>query len=252
LRDKPVAELLIPAPLDGGSPNAPGGRQFSGGTPRWEFNPVVDGELIPSQPRELVDAGDFAQVPYLTGANFEEGRLFMLAAAPVTTEAEYAAALERLFGDRAADVLAIYPASAFPTPQDALVRVWGDYRLGCSTNETAKRISAKGASVYLFNFSRAIPGLEALGPTHGVELPYVFGTLADPGAEDAALSDAMQGYWSRFALAGDPNGEGAVAWPRSDAASDQRMDFDVTSSVIAGFRRAECNLWATVYDSAFQ
>jgi para-nitrobenzyl esterase len=252
LRDKPVRDLLIAAPLDGGSPDAPGGRQFSGGTPRWEFNPVVDGELIPAQPRELVAAQDFAKVPYLTGSNFEEGRLFLLSVTtPVTTDAEYQAALQRLFGNFAAEAAVLYPVSAFATPQDALVRVWGDSRLVCSTTETARRLAANGASVYAYDFARPIPSLEGLGATHGVELPYVFGTLQNPGTDDAGLSDAMQGYWTRFAASADPNGAGALAWPSFNDTSEERMDFNVPSSVIAGFRSAECDFWATVHDAAF-
>ena len=110
LRGKSAAELLISAPVDGGMPGAPGGSRFNGGSARWEFDPIVDGTLIPAQPRALVEAGDFAKVPYLLGSNFEEGRLFMLAAMPpVATEAEYLAALERTFGASAPAVAAMYP-----------------------------------------------------------------------------------------------------------------------------------------------
>jgi para-nitrobenzyl esterase len=78
LRSKPVQDLLLPAPSDGGMPGAPGGSQFNGSVARWDFNPVVDGEIIPDQPRMLIESGNFAKVPYLLGSNFEEGRLFML------------------------------------------------------------------------------------------------------------------------------------------------------------------------------
>jgi para-nitrobenzyl esterase len=105
--------------------------------------------------------------------------------------------------------------------------------------------------VYFYTFARAIPGLEALGATHGVELPYVFGTLANPGAADVGLSDAMQAYWARFAKTGDPNGEGATDWPPFVEATDQRMNLDVEPYAISGFRRAECHMWSTIYDAAF-
>jgi para-nitrobenzyl esterase len=252
LRGKTVEELLIPAPIDGvadGGVDAPGGAQFNGGTPRWDFNPVVAGTVIPDQPRASIDADDFAKVPYILGANFEEGALFLLSATPVTTEAEYMSALERLFAGRAADVAAVYPSSSFATPQDALVRVWGDYRLLCSTYNSALRFAEHGAEVYTYGFARSIPGLEAIGPTHGTEMPYVFGTLPNPTAEDATLSDTMQGYWTRFAEFGNPNGESALEWPRFDAASDRSIRFDVVIEVLIGFRRQECDFWATVYDA---
>jgi para-nitrobenzyl esterase len=252
LRSKPVQDLFVNAPVDGGDPNAPGGSRFTGGTPRWEFDPIVDGEVIPDQPRTLVDSDRFAKVPYVLGANFEEGRLFLLAAIPVVTEEAYLSALLRRFGDAAERIAAIYPASAFPTPQDALVRVWGDSRMVCATQDTARRVAARGVATYSYNFSRAIPGLEALGPTHGVEMPYVFGTIAQPGPEDQALSDLMQGYWARFARSGDPNGDGALEWPAFEGARGAVMSFNVESAVEPGFRREQCNLWATIYDAEFQ
>ena len=255
LRSKPVRDLLITAPVDGATPGAPGGSQFNGGVARWDFNPIVDGKVIPDQPRTLIETGKFARVPYLLGSNFEEGRLFLLTASattPARTEAEYLAALGRLFKDSAPKVAEQYPVSAFPSPQDALVRVWGDSRLGCTTYDSMRRVAAQGATAHAYTFARAIPGLEVIGPTHGVELPYVFGTLASPGPDDRALSDSMQAYWTRFAKTGDPNGEGDLGWPAFAEASDQRMNLDVMPSVVSGFRRAECDFWATIYDAAFR
>lgn len=259
LRGKSVKELLLAAPVDGlpdgGAP--PGGSQFSGGVPRWDFNPVVDGTVIPDQPRALVEAGKFAKVPYVLGSNFEEGRLFLLAAKAVTTTVEYTQALERLLGSAATTVASMYPPSDFATPQDALVRVWGDFRLGCATYESAQRFAKHGSKVFIYHFARTIPGLEALGPTHGTEMPYVFGTLVTPSGGDAsfdgdtALSDTMQGYWTRFATSGDPNGGGALAWPAFDDTTDESMKFDVAPAVLTGFRRKQCDMWATIYDSAF-
>lgn len=253
LRGKSVKELLIPVPTDGlpdgGAP--PGGSQFSGGTPRWDFNPVVDGTVIPDQPRALAEADKFAKVPYVLGSNFEEGKLFLLAAKAVTSDTEYMAALGRLFGAASTTVAATYPASSFPTPQDALVRVWGDYRLGCPTYESAQRFAKHGAPVWIYHFSRTTPAIAGLGPTHGTEMPYVFGTLSKPGADDATLSDTMQGYWTRFAKSGDPNGGSALAWPAFDDTSDKSLDLDVPPSVLTGYRRKECDMWATIYDAQF-
>jgi para-nitrobenzyl esterase len=254
LRGKSVKDLLVAAPVDGlpdGGADLPGGSRFSGGTARWDFNPVVDGTVIPDQPRTLADAGRFANVPYVLGSNFEEGRLFLLGAAAVDTDADYEAALERLFGASAPTVLKAYPAGDFPTRLDALVRVWGDFRLGCPTYESAQRFAKQGASVYVYHFSRTTPGLEALGPTHGTEMPYVFGTLAKPGSDDAALSETMQGYWTRFAKAGDPSGASAPTWPPFDDASDKSMGFDVPTQVLTGFRRKQCEMWESLYDADF-
>jgi para-nitrobenzyl esterase len=215
-----------------------------------DFDPVVDGEVIPDQPRTLIDSGSFAKVPYLLGANFEEGILFLLTSTPVQDEEQYLARLEEQYGERGADVAAMYPVSDFPTPQAALIRVRTDASMVCATHDVARRVAAQGVPTYLYNFSRSIPGLEFLGPTHGVEMPYVFGTLVSPGEVDMALSERMQAYWGRFALTGDPNGDGAVEWPQLDEATKPVLTFDADDMLEPGFRRDECDFWTSFYETA--
>jgi para-nitrobenzyl esterase len=98
---------------------------------------------------------------------------------------------------------------------------------------------------------RTIPGLEVIGPTHGTELPYVFGTLPTPTTDDDKLSATMQDYWSRFAAAGDPNGAGALDWPAFATATYESMSLDVTNSVVTDYRKAECDFWQTIYAGQF-
>jgi para-nitrobenzyl esterase len=169
----------------------------------------------------------------------------------VKTDAEYTAALGRLFGADAASVAATYPSSKFSDPMAALVRVWGDYRLACPTYDSAARVAAQGVPVHTYAFMRSIPGLEVLGPTHGTELPYVFGTLPTPTADDGKLSNAMQGYWSRFAATGDPNGGSALDWPAFATGAYDVMGLDVTIAVVNDYRKAECDFWQTIYAGQF-
>jgi para-nitrobenzyl esterase len=44
-------------------------------------------------------------------------------------------------------------------------------------------------------------------------------------ATDEATAEAANAYWSAFAKAGDPNGQGRQHWPAYDAAHDVLMDF---------------------------
>ena len=219
------------------------------------FGPVVDGGFLPDQPRALFDSRRYARVPYLLGSNSDEGTLFFLGVPPVTTEAEYLAALVARYGALAPQVAAVYPASDFPTPQDALVRAFGDSILVCSTYDTARRAAAGGANTYLYNFSREIPipilqqlGLHAF---HGSEIVYVFGSITPPTPEDGTLGALMRGYWARFARSGTPNVHGVFKWPRYTNAADQRINLDVEPSVLTGFRRRECDFWFGVYDAQF-
>jgi para-nitrobenzyl esterase len=220
-----------------------------------DFGPLVDGGFLPDQPRTLFDTKQFAKVPYLLGSNSDEGTLFFLGVTPVTTEAEYQAALQARYGSLASQVEAIYPAASYASPQAALVRAFGDEILVCSTYDTARRASAGGLHTFLYNFSRAIPipilQTLGLGAFHGSEIVYVFGSITPPTPDDAALGQTMRGYWSRFARAGNPNGRGAARWPRYRDRSDKRLDLDVQPAVLTGFRRHECEFWWGVYDSQF-
>jgi para-nitrobenzyl esterase len=236
LRQVPASTLLAHLPADG-------------------LGPVVDGGFLPDQPRTLFDSGHYAHVPYLLGSNSDEGTLFFLGVPPVTTEAEYLAALQARYGPLADQVAAVYPASDFASPQDALVRAFGDSILVCSTYDTARRASAGGSSTYLYNFAREIPipVLQAVGlrAFHGSEIVYVFGSITPPTPDDGILGETMRGYWTRFARSGDPNGRGVLRWPRYKDSSDQRLDLDVEPSVLTGFRRRECEFWWGVYDAEF-
>ena len=78
-------------------------------------------------------------------------------------------------------------------------------------------------------------------------MPYVFGNaylgITLDMAEDQALSKAMIGYWSSHSLTGDPNGEGAFAWPSYDAATDTNLVLDLTLSTQSGLKKDACDFW---------
>jgi para-nitrobenzyl esterase len=251
LRGKSVADLLTDAPIDGGpAAELPGGAAYQGGTPRWSFDPIVDGTILPDQPRTSFDAGQVSKVPYILGSNTDEGTLFHFLSTPVANEEEYRAALGRRFGPDLVDaIVAHYPVASFASADAALQRVTGDFGLVCPTHDSARRAAAAGMPVHMYNFDYPIPipGLQFLGAAHGAEIPFVFDSI-DADVQ-ATLGAAMRGYWTRLARTGDPNGDGAVGWPAFSASSDMRMNLAPSLAVVAGFRADECAFWRTVYDA---
>ena len=204
------------------------------------FGPIVDGGFLPDQPRTLYDNGDFAKVPYILGSNSDEGTLFLLLTPPVETEEEYLAALADRYGDRADEVAAVYPVEDFAirtTPSPA----WSATRVS-SAEPTTRRAAPRPAARTCISTTSPGPVLTDTIPflraTHGAEIAFVFGSAEPPTPEDEALAISMQGYWTRFARTGDPNGDGALQWPLYDDATDQRINFDVENSILTGFRRA--------------
>jgi para-nitrobenzyl esterase len=90
------------------------------------------------------------------------------------------------------------------------------------------------------------PPFKRGGNTHAQDVPYVFGTLDDPGykAADRELSDSMQRYFTNFARTGDPNGPGLPKWPQFDAASRAYLSFADEGPVAKeGLRRQFCDLF---------
>jgi para-nitrobenzyl esterase len=114
-------------------------------------------------------------------------------------------------------------------------------------------LEAAGNKNYLYSFagtlaSTPVPQL-ANKAFHSAELPYVFGAsylLGSVPAANMALVDAMEGYWTRFAATGDPNGGTDPAWPAYAASSDQNMTLDTTIAVASGHEKSACDFWDSI------
>ncbi len=187
------------------------------------FGPVVDRWLIPDRPATLLADRRQLKVPVLVGSNLDEGTIFVASLQGFDLDA-YRRFLRSAFGNRADDVFARFPAARDADVKPALARVLGYSAFVAPARRLARSMADLGGRVYLYEFTRARPGTPAarFGAFHGAEIPFVFGTFghlspvgsADVDGVDRALSQAMMGYWIRFAAAGDPNGDGRAPWPR--------------------------------------
>lgn len=249
LRAQSPSQLVSAA---GSAPTSPGGAFFEDTTTNFFFQPIVDGRLVPEQRAQALADGKVAHVPVLQGANADEGALFQEASS-VSDASSYMAALERTFGSGASDVAAEYPLANYATPDDALAQIVGDAFFVCASRRMGRALSVAGIANYAYEFS----AVDANGqvslwnstPTHFVEVPYVFGTtpLASVPPSGKPLSQAVQGYWTRFATRGDPNGGGDPTWPQYDVAGDQRLSLEVGAiDVVSGWKKQQCDFWDNV------
>ena len=106
--------------------------------------------------------------------------------------------------------------------------------------------AAAGNASYQYQFDRAAPGREAVGATHGAELPYVFGMLGPQHrAVDHDISNAMQTYWTNFMATGDPNGSPSLPqWPRFMTAARGYLEFTDQGPVARnGLRKPYCDVY---------
>jgi para-nitrobenzyl esterase len=191
-------------------------------------------------PDEAIAAGQTNVGALLIGTNRDEFRLFTVGQRHLADLDE--AGLEELVGAYvptgvpldAPGLVEAYRAAAARrgeerTRRDLFEMIAGEALFRIPALRLATR-HAELAPTYCYRFDWESPfaGL-GLGACHGLELPFVFGTVANPviglfsgsTPEALALSEAMQNAWTQFASTGDP-GVGATApWPLYDA-TDRR------------------------------
>jgi para-nitrobenzyl esterase len=233
MRSKPIDALL----------NATTGGAI-GGT-ELGIGPNIDGWVVPSNPRKLLETGPANDVPYILGTNGNEGSLFTQTLV-ISNEAQYEAIVKAgnpLIGDQ---LLSIWKASDYPTPKDAYTALVGEGLFVCPARHAVRAVS-KRTSAWLYHFEHVPPigKTLGLGSFHSSELFFVFGNFdqyyATPSEEELALSKTMEGYWTRFAKAADPNGGTALAWPKYDATADSHMVFETTQSIGTNLVKAHCD-----------
>ena len=194
---------------------------------------AAGGAVLPLQPARALETGNRAQVPLMHGNTRDENTLFAPLSFGASISAErYEEIIRTLYGPVADQVLARYPASAYPSPIAALSRVQTDAPGALSTcthvraYELASARPAPRVFAYQFRDRTAppyvdFPGLEE-GAQHATELSYLFPRLlgAPLTREQERLSFAMVAYWTNFARRGTPNASGLPSWPRYRAPRD--------------------------------
>jgi para-nitrobenzyl esterase len=210
---------------------------------------TIDGYVFPKKPAEVFAAGQEHRVALLLGSNGRER------VPGSTAPMDLKKTIDETYGPIAERAQVLYVGGADPfygTPADQ----WAtDTSFRCSAVAQLVWHAAAGNPAFEFEFARVPPGREALGATHGSELPYVFGTLdrrlaggrAPPrptNGVDVQVSEAMQQYWTNFAKTGDPNGGSLPTWRKFDTTSRVYIQFtDAGPIAKESLRRPYCDLF---------
>lgn len=253
LRGTSASELRAATSVPPRAEQDPGGPFYADATTMISTLPNVDGLVLPVTLRAGLAAGELEPRPLILGTNRDEGTLFhsVFFAATVRDEADYRGALARRFGAQHVDeIVAHYPVAAFPDANRALAEVTADAFFHCPARRTARAAAAAGAPVSFYSFERALedPFLDDLGVFHSSELPFLFGSppeafpLGKVGSGQP-VADAIQGYWTRFAITLSPDGEGAPSWPAYDPATDTQLILDTSITTAAGRHAEPCAFW---------
>jgi para-nitrobenzyl esterase len=217
------------------------------GLENLQFSLTIDGWALPDAPVALVEAGVHNDVPFVVGSNAHE----MHPSIPLfVTLTEYQQQVYDYFGQPAGDqILAMYDPALYGGERNALSALSTDVNFTCPARRIARAAAgAQSSAVHRYFFTHVLHGLlqSGLGAFHALELFFVFKKDGIPtyGFDEAELdlSEEMFGYWSRFAITGDPNDPAATPWPIYATSGDAHIVFDTPTSTGNGIRTAECDL----------
>ena len=234
LRDVPMAELVEAFKTAGG----------------LDFHPVVDGKILPAHPFDPVATPLSADIPIMIGLARDEATSILHADPtwPDTSEARLQATTALLVGaDKAELALELYrDRTPNDPPMQLLASIIGDQMFVMNTITLAERKSVQPAQVYMYRVEWKTPVLGGiLRAPHGIELPFVFGTvdispeLVGAGPSQNNMMDLMGKTFSAFAHKGNPNVEGYPTWQPYNTSDRMtfiyddppRMDSDPDSAI---------------------
>ncbi len=216
------------------------------------FSTALDGYFMPKTLPEIFAAAEQAKIPLLAGSNTEEQSARGVLGTAEPTAENFASAVKKLYGDRAAQVLKVYAAATPEEVLQAATDLAGARFVGFSTwHWTELHLKTGGKPVYRYMYARVRPRYTPLegqqpapggppppaprGAVHAAEIQYALGNLDldkryawEPA--DYKVSETMHGYFVNFIKTGNPNGAGLPNWPAYTAQTNyQRMRIDVNS-----------------------
>ena len=212
------------------------------------LSPVVDGDVLPTQPFDKQAPEVSRDIPMMIGSTLNE---FCKASyVPFFRNLSEEKVMEQInqkFGSRSNDYLQAF-AKAYPNykPQD-LIDIDNRFRV-FATKQAALKAKQEGAAVYTYLFTWQSPAMDGIYRAyHCMEIPFVFNnvvlqaSMTGGGREARVLADKMSRAWINFAHTGNPNAEGLPLWiPYTE--KEATMIFDNQCEVKYGFDRELTNI----------
>lgn len=148
------------------------------------------------------------------------------------TVAAYTRAVRKRFGERADEVLRLYPAATDEAVEQAATDLASDGFLGYCTWKWADSHAKTGGDQPVYRYFYSRPPMRPEMGNASAEWTAPLGNLAtnqvyDWTPEDYQVSKVMQAYFANFVKTGNPNGPGLPPWTpinRSNPVSGMHLD----------------------------
>jgi para-nitrobenzyl esterase len=225
---------------------------------RYDFAPVVDGDVLPGHPFDPVATAVSADIPVLVGGVKDEMAIFLAPDDKIwqrtLSENELRTRVMPVAGSSTDRVLETY-RRLFPaaTPAERLISILSDANFRLRSITLAERKSAQArAPVWLYAFDWETPVLGGrLKAFHAIDVPFVFETIDVGGyigrsevAHD--LSRRMAATWTAFARSGKPDNPAIPHWPAYTAADRATLVLDRQCRVENDYGPETRSLWKEI------
>lgn len=221
LQDVPVEDVLAAQAAVLRAASAPGSTLLDEAhSLAMAFQPVFGVPPLAGPVAATIAAGPVPRVPVLLGTTLDEWRLFSrLAGGDPPDRAEVDRRIDAVAAATGADRAALGRAEGDESPADHWDRLQTERIFRMPALRLAEDLVRHGLPVWVYRFDWRPPvDPLALGATHGIEVPFVFDTLAGAtgttlagGAPDA-LRQAVSDTWRTFVATGRPHPEPG-RWP---------------------------------------
>ncbi len=195
---------------------------------KWSFPMTIDGYFFNESPIKTYEEGRQAKVPLLVGWNSEESNWRAVLGNSEPTPENYEKVIKARFGDKATEVLTLYPGKTKEEIIQSANDLAGDQFIAYSTWKWADVHSrTSGAPVYRYYYAHPRPAMKNAkdnantpkGAVHAAEIDYAFGNLATNDVfawtdEDYKVSNVMENFFANFIKTGNPNGANLPEWKK--------------------------------------
>jgi para-nitrobenzyl esterase len=237
--------------------------QKATGTSLGVFKTTIDGYFLTQTLPETFEAKEQAMIPLLLGWNSEEMTYRALTAGKDITNEIYIQKVKELYGDKADEVLQLYPVGTPEVTEQSATDLSGDRFIAYSSwkwFDLHRKNSTQ--AVYRYYYTHPRPEmrdntLEAglaggvikknsntpktpipKGAVHSAEIEYAMGNLSRNKDyawtdDDYRVSEIMMNYFANFIKTGNPNGDTLPVWPvAKNEGKPEIMIIDVVSKAV--------------------